>query len=231
METHRPMSSMRIIVVEDDAVTRSRIVQQLNASLHPGEILEADTLAVAQKLIRKGAADCWLIDLGLPDGHGIDLIRAVRRSQPGANVLVITVFGDASNVVKSIEAGANGYLLKDAVEHDLCRAVDAVNAGGTPLSPLVASLLLERFVRPRSTSHAMATGSSKPASEGQPVLTPREVELLELFARGYTYQEAAELMGVHVSTIQSHVRNIYGKLMVSSKTEALFEAKALGLLS
>jgi DNA-binding NarL/FixJ family response regulator len=223
VETHRPMSNMRIIVVEDDPVTRSRIVQQLNASLNPGEILETGTLAVAQALIRKGEADCWLIDLGLPDGHGIDLIRAVRRSQPGSNILVITVFGDASNVVKSIEAGANGYLLKDAV--------DAVNAGGTPLSPLVASLLLERFVRPRSTSHAMAVATGKPASEGQPVLTPREVELLELFARGYTYQEAADLMGVRVSTIQSHVRNIYGKLMVSSKTEALFEAKALGLLS
>jgi DNA-binding NarL/FixJ family response regulator len=224
---------MNIAVVEDDVLTRRRIVNQLSQSLTAPSVVEVGTCAQARELAQTRTIDCWLIDLGLPDGHGIDLIRHVRGLQPQANVLVITVFGDANNIVNSIEAGANGYLLKDALDHDLCRAVEAVNTGGTPLSPLVASMLLERFVRPFADGTSDPTqaqrGVSKPALALP--MTPREIELLNLFARGYTYQEAAELMAVGVSTIQSHVRNIYSKLMVSSKSEAVFEAKAMGLLN
>lgn len=217
---------MQITLVEDNAQTRERIVQLLHACVPQAKVTEFDRLVTAKQHARQAKADYWLIDLGLPDGSGIDLIRAVRSSDAGAHILVISVFGDVDNVVGSIQAGANGYLLKDAVDTDLSGAMAAMELGGTPLSPMIASRLLETMV-PAKPHPARAAAAPPTAS----VLTPKETELLNLLSRGYTYAESAELMRVAISTVQTHVRGIYAKLAVGSKSEAVFEAKAMGLLS
>ena len=178
-------------------------------------------LALALQFAQIASPDYWLIDLGLPDGSGVDLIRAVRAHDASTHILVISVFGDVDNVTRSVQAGANGYLLKDAVDKDLIDALHAMEQGGTPLSPMIASRLLETMMPAKPNATRLAAVQ---------ILTPKEAELLNLLSRGYTYSEAAELMRVALSTIQTHVRGIYAKLAVSSKAEAVFEAKALGLI-
>jgi DNA-binding NarL/FixJ family response regulator len=137
---------------------------------------------------------------------------------------VISVFGDVDNIVNSIQAGADGYLLKDAIDKDLIQAIHAIGLGGTPLSPMIASRLLERML-PTTVERLEAS-----ELEASATLTVRETELLGLLARGYKYAEVSQLMDISLATVQTHVRRIYNKLAVNSRSEAVFEAKALGIL-
>jgi len=215
------IAPISIALVEDDAHTRKRIANLLTTCMPSATVTEFDRLAHALLFAQTTSQDYWLIDLGLPDGSGVDLICAVRVKDANTHILVISVFGDVDNVTRSVQAGANGYLLKDAVDKDLIDALHAMEQGGTPLSPMIASRLLETMMPARANTTRLAATQ---------ILTPKEAELLNLLSRGYTYSEAAELMQVALSTIQTHVRGIYAKLAVSSKAEAVFEAKALGLI-
>ena len=170
--------------------------------------------------------DVLLVDLGLPDGSGLDVIRRCRRIQPDCAMMVITMFGDEANMLSAFEAGASGYLLKDGTEADLATHILSLHAGGSPMSPIIARQLLVRW-QARPVALPVTAAVLVPAGEA---LSPRESEVLNLLARGFTYAEAAQRMGVLLSTVQSHVRNIYGKLDVHNKTEAVFEARQLGLL-
>jgi DNA-binding NarL/FixJ family response regulator len=232
---------MNITLVEDKIHTRDRITLLLSRCLPEASVTSFDRLATALAHVRQPPShhNYWLVDLGLPDGSGIDLIRAVRAHDVLAHILVISVFGDVDNIVQSIQAGANGYLLKDAVEADLASAISAMAEGGTPLSPMIASRLLDAMlpVKPDSMGIAAASAlqpatalASSPAVHSPPLLTAKESELLNLLSRGYTYAESAQRMGVMLSTVQTHVRSIYAKLAVRSKSEAIFEAKVMGLL-
>lgn len=215
------LRDIKIALVEDDDFTRLRIVAILRQRMPQAVISEFGDLKTAQKYAAAHSQDFWLVDLGLPDGSGIELIRHVKKVYPEANVLVLSVFGDVDNIVNSIEAGANGYLLKDAVEHDLIDALDAIDSGGTPLSPMIASRLLERMLP------AKVNGTS---AVNEHLLTSREAELLNFLSRGYTATEAGERMQIAVTTVRTHIKNIYSKLAVKSRTEAIFEARAMGIL-
>jgi DNA-binding NarL/FixJ family response regulator len=222
---------MKIALIEDDGHTRTRIASLLARCLPDASVTSFERLATALTFAAQAQhlQDYWLVDLGLPDGSGVDLIRAVRAKDAGAHILVISVFGDVDNVLRSIEAGANGYLLKDAVDKDLVDALAAMEQGGTPLSPMIASRLLETMrtpLIPAKPQPVRLVAVLQTAS----VLTPKETELLNLLSRGYTYAEAAELIQLALSTIQTHVRGIYAKLAVGSRAEAVFEAKAMGLI-
>jgi len=220
---------MKIALIEDDGHTRARIANLLARCLPAATVTAFERLATALVFAATHQQDYWLVDLGLPDGSGVDLIRAVRAKDARAHILVISVFGDVDNVLRSIEAGANGYLLKDAVDKDLVDALAAMEQGGTPLSPMIASRLLETMRTPVMLAKPQPV---RPAAVPitASVLTPKETELLNLLSRGYTYAEAGELMQVALSTIQTHVRGIYAKLAVGSRAEAVFEAKAMGLI-
>jgi DNA-binding NarL/FixJ family response regulator len=215
------LREIKIAIVEDDDFTRQRIASILKLRMPQANITEFQDLKTAQKFAATNAQDFWLIDLGLPDGSGIDLIRGIKKTYQHANVLVLSVFGDVDNIVNSIEAGANGYLLKDAVERDLIDALDAIDSGGTPLSPMIASRLLERML-PTKTSDSLIVNDD--------LLTAREAELLNFLSRGYTAIEAGERMQIAVSTVRTHIKKIYSKLSVKSRTEAIFEARAIGIL-
>jgi DNA-binding NarL/FixJ family response regulator len=214
------LHEIKIAIVEDDDFTRQRISSILSQRIPQAYIFEFQDLKTAQKYAATNVQDFWLIDLGLPDGSGIELIRDIKKIYPSANVLVLSVFGDVENIVNSIEAGANGYLLKDAVERDLIDALDAIDSGGTPLSPMIASRLLER----------MLPAKANDAVVNEHVLTTREAELLNFLSRGYTSMESGERMQIAVSTVRTHIKNIYSKLAVKSRTEAIFEARAMGIL-
>jgi DNA-binding NarL/FixJ family response regulator len=227
---------MKITFVDDSPLMRQTIGQVLAQGFPDAKITSFETLGAAMAFAREEEQDHWLIDLGLPDGSGIDLIRQVRKNFPLTHILVITVFADADNIVNSIQAGANGYLLKEDMQRaqSLASSIEAIRQGGTPLSPLIASRLLARMQIPGTQALAKSEPppkSSPSASPDTPAhgLAPREVELLLLLSRGYTYQEAANLMTVELGTVQTYVKRIYTKLAVNSRTQAILEARALGI--
>jgi DNA-binding NarL/FixJ family response regulator len=225
MQSEHPVS---IAIVEDDDRTREHLCAAVAAE--PGLRLAAsfDRAQPALEWLMEHRADVLLADLGLPDGSGIDVIRACHARYPDCDILVITMFGDDKNVLSSIEAGAAGYLLKDADQLDVARLIRDLRAGGSPISPLIARKVLQR-VRPERQPAAPSGNHAE--SPNQIELTRREAATLDLIARGYTYSETAQLMSVSVGTVQTHVKSIYGKLAVHSRAEAVFEAHRRGLLS
>jgi DNA-binding NarL/FixJ family response regulator len=213
----------RVLVVEDHRIMRERLERIVAA--HPALELAAavGTCAEARAALAEQRIDVALVDLGLPDGDGVGLIRDIRRVPAAPEVLVISVFGDEEHVVTALEAGATGYLLKDASPHDVGAAIVDLLAGGSPISPAIARHLLQRF-----------RGARAPAGERPPMLPPdltaRELEVLEVLAKGFTYEEAAGILGITFNTVASHVKHIYGKLAVGTRGEAVYEATQLGIL-
>lgn len=224
MLSQRQEPGLSIAVVEDDAPLRDTLCAAINAQ--PGMQVSAalGSLADALAWLAQHPVDVLLTDLGLPDGSGIDLIRACAATHPRCDIMVITMFGDEKNVLSSIEAGAVGYILKDADQLDVARFIADLRQGGSPMSPLVARKLLLR-AQPAPAVPASAADTAEAIK-----LTPREQEALDLIARGYTYGEIASLLAVSVNTVQTHIKNTYAKLSVHSRSEAVFEAQKMGLL-
>jgi DNA-binding NarL/FixJ family response regulator len=225
-QPHTP-TPVRVVIVEDDDLTRESLCAAVAAT--PGFTLVAAFDRAHPAIVWLGAnhTDVLLTDLGLPDGSGIDVIRACVARWPDCDIMVITLFGDEKNVLSSIEAGATGYILKYGNQLDVARALQDLSNGGSPMSPLIARKVLERALQRETPPPAAPIAS--PAQPGV-TLTKREAEALDLIARGYTYDEVARLLSISLSTVKTHIRGIYGKLAVNSRGEAVFEAHKLGLL-
>jgi DNA-binding NarL/FixJ family response regulator len=217
------LAPIAVALVEDDADMRERFARVIRAEPTLRFAFGAATAGELLGWFEAHPVDVLLVDLGLPDRPGLDVIRRCRSLQPRCAVMVITMFGDEANMMSAFEAGAAGYLLKDGTEADLAAHVLSLHAGGSPMSPIIARQLLERW---------RARPPEPPAAFESPgdTLSPRESEVLDLVSRGFTYPEVAKRLALSVSTIQSHVRNIYAKLDVHNRTEAVFEARQLGLL-
>lgn len=217
------MSRHSILLVEDDDNTRTRLAETIAG--HAEFELQASVAncSDARAEIERATPDVLLTDLGLPDGSGIDLIREVRARDAGTQPMVITVFGDEKHVVAAIEAGALGYLLKDGSSDYIGRSILDLIAGGSPISPPIARYFLRRF-------RTLEEEAPEPDRDEVPHLTEREKEVLTLIVKGFTYAEAANLVGVAESTVTSHIRSIYRKLEVHSRGEAVYEALQLGLV-
>lgn len=176
--------------------------------------------------------DVLLTDLGLPDGSGLEVIRAAVARFPDCEPLVISMFGDEDNVLASIEAGALGYIHKDSTPENIAQAILEMKAGASPISPMIARRVLSKYQSLRDGRPAAAVVPAPPAAPTpRPLLSPREQEVLQLIARGFSYAEIARLQAVSVHTVQTHIKNLYRKLAVRSRGEAVFEATQLGLLS
>jgi len=222
-----------VALVEDEPAIRERLGGAIARAPALRLVHTSATANEALRWLSDHRADVLLVDLGLPDRSGVDVIAACRRRHPDCQVMVVTMFADEQHMLSAFEAGAAGYLLKDGSEADLAEHVQQLHAGGSPLSPLIARQLLRRWQPPPP-----ATGPAAPGPGAVPVpqpvaggpLTTREREVLDLVSRGFTYIEVAERIGVAVSTIRTHVRGVYTKLDAHNKTEAVFEARQLGLL-
>ncbi|HTH74629.1 MAG TPA: response regulator transcription factor [Trinickia sp.] len=211
--------TIRVAVVEDDAGFCDDLRKIIEAVPDFRLVGMAGTKADALALLRGPSADVLLVDLGLPDGSGIDVIGAAVRAWPDCNIMVSTHFGDESHVMRSIEAGAAGYLLKDGSPARIADEIRSVASGGSPISPIIARQILLRLQQ----------GDSASAPRGPSPLSAREAEVLDLIVKGFTTQEIAKLMALSHFTVRSFVRRIYSKLKVTSKAEAIYEARALGL--
>lgn len=211
------------LLIEDDAATREFLAGVVAA--HP-ELRLVDavaTLAEALASMRAHQPTLLLVDLGLPDGDGLDLIRAAARfAKPKPEIMVISAFGDEASAIAAIEAGAGGYLLKGGSAAELASSLSAMLAGEAPISPAIAAHLLKRFRKPAPV---------EPVPRPVEPLTDREVEVLRLIAKGFSYAEVATELSLKYNTVASYVKSIYGKLAVHSRGKAVHQARLMGFLT
>ena len=209
----------RILVVEDDPSTLGWLLAEL-AALPGVQASGCADVAEARRWLEANTPHIVLTDLGLPDGSGIEVIGHALRLHPQCEVLVISIFGDDTHVVAAIEAGARGYLLKDSSLAPLGGQLQHLRDGGSPLSPQIARTLIRRQ-RPTPARADVDTGAAD--SAGRTVLTEREFEVLTFIAKGFSYHEGAAMLGVSTNTVRTHVKRIYQKLAVNSRSEAVYE--------
>ena len=210
--------TIRAAIVEDQRRTREGLRDLLEAS----EGLECVGAwgsmeeALAESL--SPPPDAMLVDLGLPGMSGIDGITALRKRCPHTALVVLTVYEDNDRVFRALCAGATGYLLKNTPPAKLLEGIRDAVAGGSPMSPEIARMVVELFRR------------YHPPERAQYNLTPHELRLLKLLVEGHSYKTAAAELGVTVNTVAFHIQNIYGKLQVHSKSEAVARALNENLL-
>lgn len=211
-------TSPRVIgLLEDSGPVREHFLYIIDQA--PDLVLGPVATSIAEaEVFFEHRPELVLTDLGLPDGSGLDLIPRLKAA--GLYALVITAFGDRETVLATLEAGADGYLLKDSSNDEVLNGIRVTLDGGAPISAAAAVYLLERFRKPVT-----------PAAPGPDRLTPREQELLTLFARGHSYKSAARELGISPLTVGDHVKAIYRKLEVNSRGEAVFTAVQRGQLS
>lgn len=233
----RAANSWGVFVVEDDPRAHSFFVAGVRGSDRLRLLGSATGMreAIGWLQSTREVPDVVLVDLGLPDGSGLEVIRAAVSRFPSCDPLVVSVFGDEENVLASIEAGAVGYIHKDAAPEDISQTIIDMKGGASPISPMIARRVLEKY---RSLQSAAQASTSSPTEAlpvplpppGRALLSTREHEVLTLIARGFSYAEIARLKNLSVHTVQTHIKNLYGKLAVHSKNEAVYEATRLGLL-
>lgn len=209
-----------VVLVEDDPLFRDSVRGALAQAEDVVLQAEAVTLAEGLALLGGPAAEVLLVDLGLPDGSGIEMIRATRQAWPDCAVMVATLFGDEERVFASLQAGASGYLLKDSLASGIVDEVRSLHAGGSPISPMIARRLLRHFQPP----------AEPPTPALDVALSGRERQVLDHITRGYSVAEIAEGLQVSPWTVQTYVRRVYEKLGVRSKAAAVSAAHRLGLV-
>lgn len=209
--------SQRLLVVEDHAETVQHLVALLAEAMPGAQVQVAGTVASAQAASGSARWDLALVDLSLPDGSGLDVIRTLRQRQPEAEIAVLTVHDDDEHLFAALAAGARGYLLKEQPADMLALQLSLWRQGQPPLSPRMARRLLAHFEAP----------AASPADAGG--LTPRETEVLACIGRGLRVRETAEALGIAPSTVMTYVKSIYGKLDINSRAEAALEAARRGL--
>lgn len=212
-------AEINVAVVEDDEVLRKHFITSIEAEDDLCLVWSASSVANAMSEIEGSIPDVALIDLGLPDGSGAQIIEKLRENSH-TKILVVTVFDDRTSVKRAIASGADGYLVKDSNAADILKSIKSLVSGGAPISSSAAIHLLN-LAREKTT---VRPENSVPADAQPPSLTKREVEVLELFSRGLTYEETASCLNVSKHTIGDYVKSIYRKLSVNSRSEAIFEA-------
>lgn len=215
-----------VSIVEDDEETRVRLAESIAARSELRLVAQYGSGGEALAGLAESAPDVLLVDLGPGDMSGLEVIRFVAARHPHCDVLVVSIFGDEEHVLAALEAGARGYLLKGTLTRDIVHDIQDLRHGGSPLSPIIARQVLKRL-HPEPPPDKTKLQDTEVADE---VLTQREVEILRLIARGFTYSETAELLGISTQTVHTHLKHIYRKLAVHSKTEAVFEADQRRLL-
>src|SRR5574343_1903649 len=214
----RPMDPISVVIVEDDERFRAAFATSVAETPDMRLAGTAGDLAPGLRLLREQRPDVLLVDLGLPNGSGVELIRYANDHLPNTDVMVVSVFGDEPHVMASLEAGATGYLLKDAQAADVTEQIRSLRAGGSPISPVIARQLLLRL-----------TPQAAPVVD-EALLSPQERQVLTLAARGFNFEEIARMLEVSRHTVMTYVKRSYRKLQVHSKTEAIYEARKLGLV-
>lgn len=219
--------AIHVAIVDGDPSFLDALRQVVQAAPDMQLAGTAGSRAEGLALLGGRPADVLLIDPDLPDGAGLNVMRTATRKWAECGIMVTTRFVDETHVMRSIEAGAAGYLLKNDPIGAIAEGIRSLANGGSPISPIIARQILGHFRQgsPRCTAgQALAAASSS-------LLSAREKEVMGLVARGFTMLEIAKLLQLSHFTVRSFVRRIYSKLKVTSKAEAIYEARTLGLVA
>jgi DNA-binding NarL/FixJ family response regulator len=227
----------RVLVVEDDPTMREFFAGCVQRCADLALVGSVGSVADALQWLDacEPGPDVLLADLGLPDGSGLQVIRHARLRHPECEALVISMFGDEENVLASIEAGALGYIHKDAAPEDIAHTILEMKAGASPISPMIARRVLSKYFVMHSQTFEEVPGCDTDTAGSEVLALPvalsaREQDVLELIARGFSYADISRLSEISVHTVQSHIKSLYRKLAVHSRTQAVYEATRLGLL-
>lgn len=204
------------LVLEDVSEARQWLVQVLSRAFDGIAVTEAADIAGAIEALDRQAFDIALIDLQLPDGSGVEIIDRINREQTDTLCVVASIFDDDGHIFPALQAGAQGYLLKERPQAELVEQLKGIAGGQPPLSPAIARRLLTHFqgMKPEDDVH----------------LTPRETEVLRLVGKGIRLVDIGEMLQISRHTAADHVKSIYRKLNISSRAEAAVEAMKRGLL-
>lgn len=208
--------SVRISIIEDDEPLRRIFTSWLRRAPDlqlVGEYPDAETALAAMATDKP---DVVLADINLPGINGIECVRRLKEQSPQTQFMMLTVYEDAEKIFSALKAGATGYLLKRTTEPELLAAIADIRQGGSPMTSAIARKVVQSFQK-----RSAARGAGEAAQ-----LSPREKEILELLARGYLYKEIAEKLKISIPTVNAHIRNMYEKLHVHSRSQAV--AKYLG---
>ena len=222
-ETPTTDEGTRIYLIEDDPAILQFVQRALVSRPSWRLVGLSGSLDHAREHALTGDANVFLVDLGLPDGCGEELLHWLSLERPDAELLVFTVFGGESRLVAALQAGATGYVLKGCRSEELIAAIEQIRDGGAPISPLLARMLLKQF---RAAPDAPA--SSLVLHEV--LLSERETEVLRLVAQGYVNKEIAQRLEISPATVGSHIKNLYRKLAVHSRVQVVRVAQERGLL-
>ena len=203
-----PSNVIRIFLADDHPALRTGLAAILNTQ--PGFLVVGEAGSGRETIEFRTAVDVYVVDLRMPDGDGIQLIQALRQRDPDARVLVLTTFDNEEDVFRALEAGARGYLLKDTTSEELVTAIRTIHGGDRYLPPAIACRLADRLVRP--------------------TLTPRELDVLRLIAKGRTNKELASAMFVSEETVKTHVKSLFQKLGVHDRAEAVSVSLKRGII-
>ena len=209
------------LIVEDVSDTRDWLVGLLERAFPQIKITTCNSISQAQTAITENEFSLVLLDIGLPDGSGIDLIQYIKTSIPNCYVVMSTIFDDENHVFPAFQAGADGYLLKDAPDELIISKLLGILSGDPPISPSIARKILRHF-----SSFGTQVERVKKLK-----LSPREKEVLTMIAKGLGRKEIAELLGLSSNTIARYIKDVYLKLSVTSRAEATIEACRMGLVN
>lgn len=215
-----------IYAIEDDPLVLRFLEHSLSGQARWRLVGHSDTLQHALRHAAGSGADLYLVDLGLPDGQGEELLRHLSAVRPEAERLVFTVFGDETRLIGALESGATGYVLKGCSQQELLSAMEQVAEGGAPISPVLARLLIRRFhlsAGPNTPAPCAPVPLDDPISE-------REATVLRLVAQGYSSREIGSRLFISTATVTTHIKNIYRKLSVHTRIQAVSAARERGLL-
>lgn len=205
--------AIRVVLADDHSVVRKGVREFLEEEPDIDVVGEAGDGLQAVELAVELQPDVMVMDIKMPDLSGVDATRRIRKEAPKVRILALTAYDDDPYIFGLLEAGASGYVLKTAESRELIRAIRTVAAGQSALDPVIASRLMARVQQPTSTE----------------ALTDRELEVLRLAARGLTNKQIGHDLDISDRTVQNHLANIYTKLGVASRTEAVTEALQRGL--
>jgi len=217
------MTKISVTLVEDDSEIRQYLIDIIGNS---GDLVLLDAaanLSDASLALKHHRPDVLLVDLGLPDGSGIELIKQIHANRLDTLAMVISGFSDQRTVFEALEAGAQGYILKHDDSQKITQAIALMLAGGSPISPLIARLMLNKFTQPAIENPQLTLQLIE-------ALTTRQEKILLFVSQGFSSQEIAQKLNISYYTVTTHIKNIYGKLQVNSRAEAIFEAHKFGLL-